>query len=95
MQYNKNNLYLLYLGLGSGSILLLLFYCFISLFGLGFGFWGLVAGCLNKTGSGKSNGGCGGLCSGKVGGHVALQVEVREFLALLQFEEGLQLGIGG
>ena len=32
--------------------------------------------------------------SGKVGGHVALKVEVSELLALLELEQGLQLGIG-
>ena len=41
--------------------------------------------------SGNSDGLAGG---GKVGGHVALKVEVSELLTLLELEKGLQLGIG-
>ena len=51
------------------------------------------ASCFLSSGnSGNSGNRLAG--SGKVGGHVALKVEVSELLALLELEQGLQLGIG-
>jgi len=49
----------------------------------------MFASCFLSSGNGGRLAG-----SGEVGGHVALKVEVSQFLALLKLEQGLQLGVG-
>jgi hypothetical protein len=110
MQYNKNNAFSLYLDFGFWIFyfcIWIFYFCFgffISVFGFFISVFGFFISVFDFFISVLDFYFCfgflyninrySGLCSGKMGGHVALQVEVGELLTLLQLEEGLELGIG-
>jgi hypothetical protein len=76
-------------------VLYLVLYCIVLhlLYCIVFGFYFVLHDAALGSGSGSGGGSNCLDSSGKVGRHVPLKVEVSEFLALLQLEKRLQLGV--